>query len=119
MTQSNFQFKLPDNDWKDLTGTIRVIITFSGSAGEVSVDGDSMNLGNYYWTSPEHRMYLELSSDSNGEKLWTSLEIQDDNSEETTEEVLEDGDEGIDNQTEGGAVEDSSLSWGKCYRKPN
>ncbi|KAL5270263.1 hypothetical protein ACHWQZ_G001115 [Mnemiopsis leidyi] len=109
--RSGNSFKLPDKDWKDLTGTIKVIITFSGSAGEVSVEGDSMNLDNYYWTSPEHRMYLELSSDTNGEKLWTSLEIQDDNSEETTEEVVEDGDEGIDNQTEGGAVEGSSLTW--------
>ena len=100
-------------------------IEFSGKAGMVKISGDSMNLGTYTWTSTQNKMHLELSSDKDGNKLWSSLKIEGQDDEDATEEATENdaggadessGDAGDQDESSGGAT-DGSKTLGKHLEK--
>ena len=114
------QFKLPEsNDWAHITkgSALEVTIEFSGTAGMVKIFGDSMHLETYTWTSKQTKMHLELSSDKNGNKLWSSLKIEGQDGEDATEEAIEDNAGGPDDSSGNSAATDGSLTPGKHHEK--
>ena len=86
-------------------------IQFSGTAGMVSVSGQS-----YTWNSAQTKMHLELSSDKDGNKLWSSLKIEGQDDEDATEEATEDDTGGPDESSGDMCTGNGSQTCGKQIR---